>query len=123
MEIRAKAYRIVAAQFVVVAVISAGLLFFSSSKSAWSGLAGGLIAALGSLSSVLVLFPRQGRSAIGFVGALYAGEALKMILTVVLFWVAIALLGAAVLPLLLTFIATLMVYWLALLPKFVNRPH
>lgn len=123
MDIRAKAYRIVAAQFVMAVAVSTGWLVFSGTKSAWSGLAGGLIATLSSWYSARVLFPRGGRSAIGFVAALYVSQGLKLLLTVALLWVALALLKAAALPLLTTFIATVMVYWLALIPGLINKPH
>jgi ATP synthase protein I len=124
MDNRTKAYRIVAAQFGVAAAVSAGLLVLSGGKSAWSGLIGGLIAAVSSWYSARVLFPSGGgRSAAGFVGALYVAEALKLIMTVALLWVAMALLKADAPSLLGAFTATVMVYWLALLPGVINRPH
>ena len=48
---------------------------------------------------------------------LYAGEAVKLALTVVLFVAAIRFMRPAIAPLLLAYIATLPVYWLALLRK------
>lgn len=112
-----------AAQFGAATAISTGLLVFGSTESAWSGLIGGLIAAVSSFYSARVLFPRGGRSAMGFIAALYVSEALKLIITVALLWVALALLKAEALPLLGTFTATVMVYWLALFPGLINKPH
>jgi ATP synthase protein I len=124
MDIRGKAYKIVAAQFGVAAIASGGLLVFSSGRSAWSALVGGLIAAFASLGFVGLLFPRSGqRSAKAFANALYLGEMLKLFVTAALFWVALALLDAAALPLFITYAVTLMVYWLALLPQLTGEPH
>ncbi|PWV62367.1 ATP synthase I subunit [Plasticicumulans acidivorans] len=47
--------------------------------------------------------------------ALYIGEAVKLVLTVLLFAVALVLFDLEFLPLILTYAATLAAYWLALL--------
>jgi ATP synthase protein I len=118
MTLRAKAYAIAAAQFAAAAVISSGLLAFSGPGTAWSGLVGGLIAAAGSLVFAGWVARAAERSPQEFARAFYLGEALKLVLTAALFWVAIALLHAAVVPVLATYAVTLLVYWLALLPGF-----
>ncbi len=117
MEIRAKAYRIVAAQLAVAAVIALGLGAFYGAAPAWSALAGGLISAAGSLIFAHRLAKAAGGSPRAFARAFYVGEGLKIVLTVALFWVAIALLEAALAPLFITYAVTLIVYWLALLPE------
>jgi ATP synthase protein I len=116
MDIRAKAYRIVAAQLAVTAVLSLGAWAFSGAVAAGSAFAGGLISAAGSLFFARWLSSAEGRSPREFARAFYTGEGLKMVLTVALFWVAIALLETNPAPLLITYAVTLIVYWLALLP-------
>lgn len=115
MDIRAKATRIVTAQLAVAAVISLGFSAFSGAAAA-SAFAGGLISATGSLVFARWLASAGGRSPPEFARAFYVGEGLKIVLTVALFWVALALLEATPAPLLITYAATLIVYWLALLP-------
>ena len=117
MDIRAKAYRIVAAQLAVAAVIALGLWVFDGAAPARSALVGGLISAAGSLLFGRWLAKATGGSPRAFARAFYLGEGLKIVLTVALFWVAIALLEAGLAPLFITYAATLIVYWLALLPE------
>jgi ATP synthase protein I len=116
MDIRAKAYRIVAAQLAVTAVISLVWAVYSGALAGGSALGGGLISVAGSLFFGRWLGAADGRPARDFARAFYVGEGLKIVLTVALFWVAMALLSAAAAPLLITYAATLIVYWLALLP-------
>jgi ATP synthase protein I len=116
MDIRARAYRIVAAQLAVAAVISLGTLMFFGGADAGSAFAGGVISAAGSLMFARWLGLAAGRSPREFARAFYVGEGLKIVLTVALFWVAMALLKANPAPLLITYAVTLIVYWLALLP-------
>jgi ATP synthase protein I len=116
MDIRAKAYRIVAAQLAVTAVVSLGFSAFSGMAAAGSAFAGGLISAAGSLVFARWLASAGGCSPRDFARAFYVGEGLKIVLTVALFWVAMELLEASPAPLLITYAVTLIVYWLALLP-------
>ncbi len=46
--------------------------------------------------------------------AFYVGEVSKMLLTAILFFIAIVWVDAAFLPLLVTYALTLMVYWMVL---------
>jgi len=117
MDIRAKAYRIVAVQLAVAAVMALGLWVFYGAAPARSALVGGLISAAGSLLFARWLAKAAGGSPRAFARAFYVGEGLKIVLTVALFWVAIALLEANLAPLFITYAVTLMVYWLALLPE------
>jgi len=116
MGIQALAFRVAALQLVVAATISLVLLWFSGAATATAAVAGGLIAAVGTLYFGRWLANTAGRPPREFARAFFVGEGLKIVLTAALFWVAVALLTAAPAPLFLTYAATLMVYWLALLP-------
>jgi ATP synthase protein I len=116
MDIRAKAYRIVAGQLTVTVLIALGWLAFAGAGAAWAALVGGLIAAAGSLIFARWLVRAAGRTPGEFAQAFYIGEGLKIVVTAVLFWVAIALLNVAPAPLFITYAVTLIVNWLALLP-------
>ena len=83
--------------------------------AAWSALVGGLINVLASLSMALKLF--AGGLAAGsqqWFGRFLVGEALKFVITVALFIVAIVVMKAAFLPLILAYIATYVAYWIGL---------
>jgi ATP synthase protein I len=56
------------------------------------------------------------------VGRFYVAEAQKLLLTVVLFYVAIRWLDVSFLPMMVAFALTLVVFWLALLPA-LSGPH
>jgi len=116
MSIQSSAYRVAAAQLVAAATISLVLLWFSGAATAGAAFAGGLIAAAGTLYFARSLAGATGRSPREFARAFVVGEGLKVVLTVALFRVALALFEATPAPLFITYAATLMVYWLALLP-------
>lgn len=116
MDIRTKAYRIMAAQLAVAAVISLVMYGFYGAMAARSALVGGLISVTGSLIFARSLVRATGRSPGAFASAFYLGEGLKIVWTAALFWAAIVLLEAALAPLFITYAVTLIVYWLALLP-------
>ncbi|MGB9428328.1 MAG: ATP synthase subunit I [Gammaproteobacteria bacterium] len=97
---------------VLVAVVAAALAGF---HAAWSALLGGLINVVASFYMAVKLFaggpaaaPQQ------WLGRLLVGEALKFMITVALFIVAIGVLKAAFLPLILAYIATYVAYWIGL---------
>jgi ATP synthase protein I len=117
MDIRAKAYRIVSAQLAVAALVSLGFWLFSGATAASSAFAGGVISAAGSLIFARWLIRAEGRAPRAFAHAFYVGEGMKLVVTVALFWAALAQLEMAAAPLLITYAVTLIVYWLALLPE------
>ncbi|HEY7378721.1 MAG TPA: ATP synthase subunit I [Steroidobacteraceae bacterium] len=110
------ALRIALWQAVATLVIAGFFLVVSGGQWALSALAGGGIAVAASLAMIGIMFrgaqetdPRR------VMTKLYAGEAVKLALTIVLFVGAIRFMHPAIAPLLIAYIATLPVYWLALL--------
>jgi len=101
----------------LVATLLAGLVAagVAGRYAAWSALLGGLINVVASLSMALKLF--AGGLAAGsqqWFGRFLVGEALKFVITVALFIVAIVVMKAAFLPLILAYIATYVAYWIGL---------
>ena len=97
----------------LLAALTAGAI--AGWHAAWSALIGGLINVLASLYLAFKLFGRGPAAAAGqWLGRLLAGEALKFVITVGLFVLAIVVLKAAFLPLILAFIATYVAYWIGL---------
>jgi ATP synthase protein I len=103
-----------------VATLAVAGIFLAVSGGQWalSALVGGGIAVATSLAMIGVMFRgTQETDPRGIMAKLYAGEAVKLALTVVLFVAAIKFMRPAIAPLLIAYIATLPVYWLALLRK------
>jgi len=112
------ALRIALWQAVATLVIAGVFLALSGGQWAISALAGGGIAVATSLAMIGVMFRgSEGSDPRAVMTRLYAGEATKLALTVVLFVAAIKFMRPAIAPLLIAYIATLPVYWLALLRK------
>ncbi len=100
------------AMTVLAAVVAAGI---AGPHAAWSAFLGGLINVVASFYLAVKLFtgglaaaPQQ------WFGRFLAGEALKFVITVALFILAIVVLKAAFLPLILAYIATYVAYWFGL---------
>lgn len=114
-EARRAALLIVGTQLAVTALAALVAGVLAGRHAAWSAGIGGLINVLASLYLAVKLF---GRGLAGgpsqWFGRFLAGEALKFIITVGLFIVAIAVLKAAFLPLILAYIATYVAYWIEL---------
>ena len=100
----------------VVSVI-AGLVAFAvaGELAAFSALAGGGIATAGSLAMAVLVFAGAAGSAQRALGAFYVGEAVKLVVVVVLFVVALKGMRVAPLAMLAGFGATYLTYWVALL--------
>ncbi|MHB8404433.1 MAG: ATP synthase subunit I [Gammaproteobacteria bacterium] len=101
----------------LVATLLAGLVAagVAGRYAAWSALLGGLINVVASLSMALKLL--TGGLAAGpqqWLGRFLVGEALKFVITVALFIVAIVVMKAAFLPLILAYIATYVAYWIGM---------
>lgn len=110
------AYKIVAAQALLTVIIALLLLVISSTRSAYSALAGGLVSVVSNFYLAAKLFRFERDVAPGRIGrAFYIGEAVKILITAVLFVFIFAVLNTEALYVLLTYGATLLVYWFALI--------
>ena len=111
------ALRIALWQALATLAIAGFFLALSGGQWAISALVGGGIAVVTSLAMIGVMFRGADTDPRAVMTRLYAGEATKLALTVVLFVAAIKFMRPAIAPLLIAYIATLPVYWLALLRK------
>jgi len=112
---RRLAYKVVLGQ-AAVTLIAALVGWLASGRIAGlSALLGGAIATAASLAMVAVAF-RQAAAAspARLLGTFFGGEALKLVVVVVLFVVVLRWLHPAPIALLATYGATFVVYWLAL---------
>jgi len=97
--------------------VSLALLFvwFSGTEAMLSALVGGGIGALAGLYQALRMFRADAAASPGgFLRAAYAGEAIKILLTVALFIAAIRILKVEFGPTMIAYAATYVVYWAAL---------
>lgn len=107
--------RILAVQFVVtlMAVLIAAVLGDARAvRSAGAG--GGIGFVVTACFAVLVFRVRPGAAAGQMAHALFLGEAVKFVLTALLFVAALVFMDLAFMPFILTYAATLAAYWLAL---------
>jgi ATP synthase protein I len=113
---RRLAFGVVLGQAGVTAVASLCALGVGGRLAALSALLGGAVATLGSLAMAALAF---GGGTAGSpqraLAALYAGEALKVLLVIALFVGVLKWIHVAPLAMLATFIATVLVYWIALI--------
>lgn len=113
--LRRAAYRLSGWQLVITAMVVTGAAWIAGSAAALSALVGGAIGTVTGLYQAVRLFRTDAsQHPESFMGAVYAGEAVKILLTAALFVFAIKALRAEFLPLILGYIATLVVYWAAL---------
>ncbi|MCC5858864.1 MAG: ATP synthase subunit I [Ectothiorhodospiraceae bacterium] len=104
-----------AGQSLVTVIAALAWLLAAGSGSGLAALAGGGIAILpGAYFAVKVFSVPAGAPPKQLLNAFYRGEALKFVITVVLFIIALQWFADSFLPLLTTYIAALLVYWLAL---------
>ena len=101
---------------VVVAVGGALICYLTQGElSAISAFIGGGIGAAATLAQVLVgLRNSAGKEPRAIVSGFYRGSAVKLVVTVVLFVLALRARRLAPSPLFVTYVATFVVYWLAL---------
>lgn len=112
---RQAAFRIVGIQTVVATVLAAVLLAWQGIDAATSALAGGVtcvVANAGFAARSFRVDPRSDPKRL--LRAFYAGEVLKIGLTVALFAVAIVVVEVDVLIMILAYLATTAVFWFAL---------
>jgi ATP synthase protein I len=101
-------------QLIITSVITAAC-FFVSLKAAYSAVIGGGISIIATLYFANRVFSVQvGASATNIANRFYTGEAVKLVLTALLFAISILWLNVSFLPLFLTYMATLLAFWLVL---------
>ncbi len=106
---------IVGAQLGVTLLGAAISGWLAGINGAWSAAVGGTISIVTTLFFAWrALGVHFGRPARQLVGTFYLAEMQKLVLTAVLFFIAIRWLDVSFLPLLATFSAALLVYWLTL---------
>ena len=97
-------------------IFTAGLFwFFLSFESAKSSIAGSLVAVFSSVHLFRLIFNTTPQSPKKIANTLYIMEALKFLITGVLFGAAVILLKAMFFPLIKGYIVAVFVYWLSLL--------
>ncbi len=111
---RRLAFGVVLGQAVVTATAGLVALGVAGKVASLSALAGGGIATLGSLAMAALVFGGACASAQRALGAFYVGEAVKLVIVVVLFVVALKMMRVAPLAMLAGFAATYLMYWVAL---------
>ena len=107
--------RLIASQLAVTFVLS--LLFASmSGRAAYSAMLGGLIAVIPNGVFAYRLFARKGAQvASKIVNALYRGEAIKLLITILLLMLVFRFIPVAALAFFTTYILALLVFWIFLL--------
>lgn len=106
---------IVGAQLAATLLCAAAWAALGGGRAAWSAGVGGVISILATVYFALrTLGPGGGRPLRALVRRFYAAEAQKLLLTAVLFYIAIRWLEAAFPPMISTFAVTLLIYWLVL---------
>ncbi|MCL1143831.1 ATP synthase subunit I [Shewanella gaetbuli] len=111
---RASAYKIVMLQAAIVGGTSILLFVMWGVQYGLSALAGGLIAVLPNFVFATLAFSHAGASASGkVVKSLFLGEAVKLLLTIVLFAIALGLLKMDFGPLIATYALGIFVPWTA----------
>ncbi|CAN5282789.1 hypothetical protein BH24PSE2_BH24PSE2_23930 [soil metagenome] len=109
-------YAIVLGQLGVTSLAATLFLVAAGGRAGYSAFLGGAIGTLASLYMAASFF-RGGAGADPeqILRSVYVGEFVKLMMTAVLFVMAITLLDVDFLPLIVAYVATFFVYWLALL--------
>jgi ATP synthase protein I len=107
--------KILVIQLVITCLAASVCLVVPNLKAAYSAVIGGGISIIVTLYFAVQVFSSNNDYSAGKIArSFYAGEAIKIVLTAVLFGIAIVWLNVAFLPLFLTYAATLTAYWLVL---------
>lgn len=107
--------KIVAVQLVITLLAVAACFALANVNAAYSAAVGGGISVIVTASFAIQVFAGLANaSAAKIAQRFYVGEAIKIVLTAVLFFIAITGLQVSFLPLFLTYAATLLAYWLVL---------
>lgn len=111
---RSTAYRLIGMQ--TLAVLLAAFVFFLTmgAKEGFSALCGGVISIVPNFVFATLAFRNAGASAAKEVLAdFFRGEALKLVLVIVLFGVVFKLLDVIYLPLFVTYVMAIVLHWLS----------
>ena len=106
---------ILSAQLGLGLVTAAMFWFFLSFESAKSSISGSMVAVFSSVHLLKLVFQTAPQNPKKIANTLYIMEALKFLITGVLFGVAVILLKAMFFPLIIGYIVAVFVYWLSLL--------
>jgi len=106
---------ILSAQTLLGLATAAIFWFFLSFESAKSSIAGSMVAVFSSVHLLRLVFTSNPQSPKKIANTLYIMEALKFLVTGILFGVAVILLKAMFFPLIIGYIVAVFVYWLSLL--------
>jgi ATP synthase protein I len=112
---RRLALRVVLGQALVTVLAALCASGLAGQRAAVSALLGGGIATVASLAMAGLVFGGGAGSAARALGMFYIGEAVKLLLVVVLFVVVLKVVRVAPLAMFAAFAATFLVYWIALL--------
>jgi len=111
---RSLAYKLIGMQTVAVLIVSVIFFLANGSKDGYSALLGGVISIVPNFVFATLAFRNAGASAAKEVlGDFFRGEALKLILVIVLFWVVFNLLDVRYLPLFVTYALAIVLHWLS----------
>lgn len=116
MDPKPRVYRIVRTQLAVTIAVALTMYVLAGLETAYSALTGGLISVIANFYFAIQMFAGARKSPRQLVTAFYVGEAVKILITIVLFVFAIKVMQVLFLPLFITYVITLLVYWFALLP-------
>jgi ATP synthase protein I len=122
-QIQQQAFRIVFWQLACVVALSAVALIITGTKHGFSVLAGGLAYGIPNLIFVWRVFRYAGAQEMNqFMAAFFAGEALKLILSAILFLVIVKYLSVSLLSTLVGFAGAIVSFWIVCMWHF-SRQH
>jgi len=107
--------KVLYAQVLMTFLVASGFFLLGGWKSAISPLIGGGVAFLPNVYFAYKVYLARNQAAQGIVQAFYAGETVKLILTVALFSVVLQIPSVDFLTLLVGYVAALSVFWFALI--------
>ena len=109
---RRVANRLLAVQ-TLLAITSSLVFFWIDFKAGYSAFIGGMICVVPNLVFVTYAYRYGGaRAAKNIAGSFYKGEALKLMLTALMFAATFILVPISIAPLMTTYVVCLMVYWI-----------
>jgi len=111
---RSMAYRLIGLQ--TLAVLAVSFIFFlaNGTKDGYSALLGGVISILPNFVFATLAFRNAGASAAKeVISDFFKGEALKLVLVIVLFWVVFNTLDVLYMPLFVTYALAIVLHWLS----------
>jgi len=117
--LRRAAWLLAGWQLAVTLVVAAGAALVGGSGWFWSAVTGGCIGLIAGLYQALRMFRVDASlNPERYMGSVYVSEALKIVVTVALFIVAIRVLKVELVPVIVAYAITFGVYWAALATNF-----